>query len=138
MPTVNRDHLSKAERSALMSRIKTKDTVPEKAVKAILVKYGIPFRAQARDLPGTPDFVLLETRLAIFVNGDFWHGRIPKKAFLKLTAAWRNKLEKNRSRDARARRRLWRLGWSILTIWESDLKDPTEVRNRLLRARRTA
>lgn len=78
------DIMSAEKRSAVMARIKGKDTGPEKQMAAALAEHGLSWESHARDLPGRPDFVFRDQRIAIFVDGDFWHGwRFPQ---------WRNKL----------------------------------------------
>ena len=95
------DIMSPATRSALMARIRGKGTRPELLVAELLKSVGIVFDEHARDLPGRPDFVLRDFRVAVFVDGDFWHGwRFPKWR-LKLSEKWEVKIEGNRLRDAR-------------------------------------
>ena len=84
-------------------------------------KGGIRFEAQVRDLPGRPDFVFRRARVAVFVDGDFWHGwRFPQWAD-KLSEAWEAKIAANRARDVRNHRKLRRQGWTVVRIWEHQL-----------------
>jgi DNA mismatch endonuclease (patch repair protein) len=116
------DLMSTATRSRVMSRIRGRDTKPEKAVELILQEFGLAFEAQCRDLPGRPDFVLRAQRIAIFVDGDFWHGwRFPTWR-LKLSEKWEEKIAANRRRDALNHARLRRAGWKVVRIWEHQVE----------------
>ena len=116
------DIMSPATRSALMARIRGKGTRPELLVAELLKSVGIVFDEHARDLPGRPDFVLRDFRVAVFVDGDFWHGwRFPKWR-LKLSEKWEVKIEGNRLRDARNFRALRRGGWRVVRIWEHQIE----------------
>lgn len=92
---------------------------------------------QVRDLPGRPDFVFRDRRIAIFVDGDFWHGwRFPVWGH-KLAPFWAEKISKNRDRDRRNYAKLRRAGWSVVRIWEHQIeKEPQAVRTRLERVLR--
>lgn len=118
------DIMSREKRSIVMSRIKGKDTGPERLVAAAMRRLRIRFEPQARDLPGRPDFVSRRWKIAVFVDGDFWHGwRFPLWAD-KLSPAWEAKIANNRARDRRNHRKLRRLGWTVVRIWEHQiLKD---------------
>jgi DNA mismatch endonuclease (patch repair protein) len=126
------DIMSPEKRSALMSRIRGKDTGPERAVGAIVAGLGLDAEYHARDLPGRPDLVLRECRVAIFVDGDFWHGwRFPAWRN-KLSEKWELKIAANRRRDALNHARLRRSGWIVVRIWEHQLdSDPKRVADKL-------
>lgn len=110
--------MSPEKRSALMSRIKGKDTGPERAVAEALRSRGWEFETNARDLPGRPDILFRAPMVAVFVDGDFWHGwRFPLWRD-KLSEGWEAKIEANRRRDARNIRKLRRLGWTVIRLWE--------------------
>ncbi|MDE2935527.1 MAG: very short patch repair endonuclease [Chloroflexota bacterium] len=116
------DIMSTEKRSALMSRIRGRDTGIERSVQAMLHELGLHHDAQVRELPGTPDFVLTDARVAVFVDGDFWHGwRYPAWKH-KLSPEWRTKIAANRRRDRNNHARLRRRGWVVLRIWEHDIK----------------
>lgn len=129
------DHLSAEARSALMSRIRGKDTQPELAVRRLLHAMGFRFRLHRRDLPGTPDIVLPGRRKAIFVHGCFWHGhgcgcaRLPKSR----VEYWGPKIAANRARDGRKAAALRRAGWSVAAVWECQLRKPDSLEKRLAR-----
>jgi DNA mismatch endonuclease (patch repair protein) len=118
--------MSPEKRSALMARIRGRGTKPELAVANLLRMAGMLFEEHARDLPGRPDFVIRESRIAIFVDGDFFHGwRFPVWR-LKLSEHWESKIESNRRRDSRNHRKLRRMGWKVVRIWEHQIEtDPT-------------
>ena len=113
--------MSPEKRSAVMSRIRGKDTGPERTIAAALSALGLKWERHAPDLPGRPDFVFRGRRLAIFVDGDFWHGwRFPQWRD-KLSEKWEAKIEGNRQRDVRNRRRLQRMGWKVVRLWEHQV-----------------
>ena len=116
------DFMSPETRSRVMSRIWGKDTGPERATLLLLQEAGIDPERQARDLPGRPDFVLRDERIAIFVDGSFWHGWRFQQWRHKLSEAWEAKIEANRLRDRRNHARLRRAGWKVIRIWDFQLK----------------
>lgn len=119
--------MSAETRSRVMARIRGRDTSPERAMAAGLTALGLAYETHARDLPGRPDFVMREIKLAIFVDGDFWHGwRFPVWRD-KLSVAWETKIEKNRHRDARNFRRLRHRGWKVVRLWEHQLRRDAEA-----------
>ena len=131
------DIMSPAKRSALMSRIHGKGTKPELVIAGLLAEAGLSCEEHARDLPGRPDFVLRDCRVAIFVDGDFWHGwRFPVWR-LKLSEKWERKIEATRLRDARNFRALRRAGWKVIRLWEHQIKkSPADCLARILAVQR--
>lgn len=129
------DRLSPERRSWLMSRIRGKDTKPELAVRSLLHRLGYRFRLHRKDLPGTPDIVLPGRGIAVFVHGCFWHGHACKRDKMpkSKTTYWAEKIEANRRRDARKRRALRSLGWSVVVVWECELKRPEKLAAKLQR-----
>jgi DNA mismatch endonuclease (patch repair protein) len=120
------DIMSKGTRSALMSRIRGKNTGPERILFEELDQRGIDFKKHAKDLPGRPDIVFSEIKLAVNVDGDFWHGwRFPLWRH-KLSETWQLKIAATRARDARNHQRLRRLGWKVLRIWEHEIENNLE------------
>ena len=116
------DIMSAAKRSAMMARIKGKNTGLEQQMEAILREVGQCYCTHAADLPGRPDFVFRTAKVAIFVDGDFWHGwRFPAWR-LKLSEKWEAKIGGNRQRDRRNHARLRSRGWTVIRIWEHQLK----------------
>ena len=116
------DTLTKERRSYVMSRIKSKDTKPELAMKAMLREMEFGFQHDDFSLPGRPDFSIPDKRAVIFVHGCFFHGcprhYKPPKSNVKF---WVDKVAANRRRDRRAARALRKLGWAVLTVWEHAL-----------------
>jgi DNA mismatch endonuclease (patch repair protein) len=117
------DFLTKLERSRLMSRIRGRGTKCELALARILRRGGIKYRSQVKRLPGRPDFALVDRKVAIFVNGGFWHGR--NLDLGRLAPFWRDKIVGNMRRDRRVQRALRRAGWSVVNLWDKDVtKNP--------------
>lgn len=114
-----------ARTSALMSRIRGKDTAPEKALRAALSAEGIRgYRLHYAHAPGRPDITFVGRRVAVFVHGCFWHGCPhcrPKRPGTNRTF-WEQKLDRNMARDKRKVRMLRSEGWRVCTIWECRLK----------------
>src|ERR1051326_5539137 len=104
------------KRSWVMSRIRGKDTGPERAVRSFLHRNGLRFRVNVRSLPGSPDIVLAKFATVIFVHGCFWHHHCNcKNAVFPKTRRhfWRAKINGTRKRDLKAKRLLRQLGWSV-------------------------
>ena len=129
------DIMGKATRSKVMSRIRGRDTSPERAAGALIAAAGLQLETQARDLPGRPDFVIRELRLAIFVDGAFWHGWRFSAWRHKLSEAWEAKIAANRGRDRRNYQRLRRRGWRVVRLWDFQLKrEPERCLDRVVAA----
>lgn len=109
-----------------MSRVRGRNTSVEKIVFKYLNRKGIYFQKHYKRVPGSPDIVIPKKKLCIFIDGDFWHGRRIKQTFRKLTPFWKNKILTNIERDKKNKRKLRRLGWKIMRVWESDLKKNSE------------
>jgi DNA mismatch endonuclease (patch repair protein) len=121
------DIMSPEKRSALMSRIRGKHTQPEEIITKSLRARKICFRTHAKDLPGQPDIVFRKAKLAVFIDGDFWHGwRFPLWEG-KLSAKWREKIASNRERDQRNFRKLRRMRWKVMRIWEHQIENEPEA-----------
>ena len=115
------DNLSPEHRRKTMQAVKGSNTSLERVVEAAFLGRGWVCRRNVADMPGKPDFVFAEARLAVFVDGDFWHGwRFPLWCD-KLTPYWKGKIERNRRRDVANFRRLRRLGWRVLRLWEHQV-----------------
>ena len=115
----------KETRSYNMSCIKGKGTKPEEIVRKYLFSQGFRYRKNDKRLPGTPDIVLPKYKTVIFVNGCFWHGHKGCKYFVwpKNNAEfWKKKIEDNISRDQKNIELLEAQGWSVIIIWECELK----------------
>jgi DNA mismatch endonuclease (patch repair protein) len=119
--------MSPEKRSALMARIRGRDTGPEQAIATILAEKGVECERHSPDLPGRPDFVFRTAKVAVFVDGDFWHGwRFPTWRH-KLSAQWEEKIDGNRRRDSRNFRRLRRGGWRVIRLWEHQIKNDSRA-----------
>ncbi len=121
------DVFSPEKRSAVMRRIKGRDTGPEMAVRRILREAGVGYRLGGCGLPGRPDLVMKGRRAVVFVHGCFWHGHDCARGSRQPKANadyWIAKIGRNRERDARNDQALAADGWRIITVWECDLKTP--------------
>lgn len=118
------DTVSPEKRSEIMSKIRGRNTKPEMLVRRYLFRRGFRFRVNDGRLPGTPDVVLPKYRTVIFVNGCFWHGHDCKLYVQPKTnvSFWKEKIDRNRSRDIRNHDRLESLGWKVLVVWECELR----------------
>jgi DNA mismatch endonuclease (patch repair protein) len=128
------DYLTPEARSAMMSRIRGKDTGPELTVRRIVHALGYRYRLHCRDLPGTPDLVLRRLRKVIFVHGCFWHrhANCPYAYTPKSRQSfWRRKFRLNKQRDLMQLRKLTQEGWAVLVIWECQLASPTSATRRI-------
>lgn len=128
------DNVSPARRSEIMGRVRSRDTKPEMVVRRLVYAMGYRYRLHARDLPGRPDLVFRPLRKAIFVHGCFWH-RHPNCALARLPKSradfWLPKLEANRQRDLRNECALKGVGWKVLIVWECEIGDVAELKNRI-------
>ena len=116
------DHMTPEQRSRAMKRVKSRHGSLERLVQGELRTLGLRFRCHDRSLPGSPDIVFPEQSVAVFVDGDFWHGwRLPAWEH-KLSKFWRDKLRANRARDQRNFRRLRANGWKVIRIWQHELE----------------
>lgn len=128
------DKLSPKERSENMRRIRSKNTAPERTLGKIVRSLRYRYRAHGKNLPGRPDFVFPQERKVLFLHGCFWHShgrckiaRNPKSK----RGYWIPKLQGNKKRDRRNSARPRYRGWRVLTIWECQLKDLSQVRRRI-------
>lgn len=113
-----------------MSRIKGRDTGPELRLRSLLHRAGFRFRLHAKDLPGKPDIVLPKYRTAIFVHGCFWHRHEGcRNATTPSTRPefWQEKFDGNVERDKRNRAAIETAGWTVITVWECDLKADADL-----------
>jgi len=120
-----------------MSRIKSRNTSPEKIIFKLLEKQNIKFIRHAKRLPGSPDIAFERVKLAVFLDGDFWHGwRFPLWKH-KLSNKWRNKISLNRERDQRNFRKLRLLEWRVLRLWEHQIeKNPQKCIESMLEVKK--
>ena len=138
------DSLSRSARSALMSRIRGKNTAPELEVRRTLHALGYRYRLHAPSLPGRPELVFPVRAKAVFVHGCFWHGHDCAQGRRRPStnvAFWDEKARSNLERDRRKQRALEAAGWRVMVVWECEVKAGTWI-SRLRRflgpARRSA
>ncbi|MDQ8196280.1 DNA mismatch endonuclease Vsr [Coraliomargarita sp. SDUM461004] len=123
------DIFSEAQRSYNMSRIRSKNTKPEIAVRSMLHRLGYRFTVNGpknKKLPGKPDIVLPKYKTVIFVHGCFWHGHAGCKDFRypkTRTEWWKAKIDGNVARDQKRIAELEAMGWRVLVIWGCELKN---------------
>lgn len=118
------DTVSKNVRSKIMASVKGKNTSLELIVFRHLKKIGIRFLKHQSKLPGSPDAVIPQRKIAIFIDGDFWHGyRYPAWKQKIMSTFWREKIETNRKRDQKNFRKLRRQGWKVIRIWGHSIKN---------------
>lgn len=131
------DVLTPKQRSYCMSRIRSKDTKPERLVRSGLFALGLRYRLHQRSLAGCPDLVFSKYRAVIFVHGCLWHRhecalfRWPKTN----ARFWRKKISRNFSNDARNLRKLRVAGWRVLTVWECTLRKKNDAERQKLAAK---
>lgn len=130
------DTISARRRSEIMSRIRSKDTLPEMLVRRMVHAMGYRYRLHRKDLPGRPDMTFARLGRIIQVHGCFWHqhddpdcpaNRRPKSN----RGYWNAKLDRNQVRDAENYSALRQLGWQVLVVWECQLKDTAALSARL-------
>lgn len=126
--------LTPSQRSALMARVRSKDTRPELVVRRMAHRLGFRFRLHRRDIPGSPDLAFIARRKVVFVHGCFWHSHagcglasVPKAR----PEYWLPKLERNRHRDQRTMNLLQQHGWSVLIVWECETSNTGPLAERL-------
>lgn len=128
------DTVDSATRSKMMSAIRGKDTGPEMVVRRFLHRQGYRYRIHRKDLPGKPDIVIPRLKVCIFVHGCFWH-RHPGCPFATTPKTrpefWSEKFQKNVTRDLANINALEAAGWSVLIIWECQLRKEPETLSRL-------
>lgn len=128
------DVYSAEKRSAVMRRVKGRDTAPEMTVRRALTRLGARYRLHRKDLPGNPDIVMPGRKLVLFVHGCFWHGhdcprgsRVPQQN----REYWVAKVGRNVTRDVKSAEALTALGWRVEAIWECGLRDADGLEARL-------
>ena len=114
----------------IMSSIPSKNTTPEMMLRKALHSKGFRYRINYKILPGKPDIVFTRVKLAVFVDGDFWHGHnwairgygSLEAELERYSEYWKNKIRRNIERDQETNVKLQNLGWTVLRFWESDIK----------------
>lgn len=124
------DRISKTKRSEVMRKVKGKDTTPELFVRKFLREKGLKYRIHRQNLPGTPDITLSRQRIAIFVNGCFWHQHPGcRKATIPQNRHdwWAKKLNRTGERDAENKLKLEQQGWKVIVLWECQIRSATTL-----------
>lgn len=120
------DDLTPAQRKKNMQRIRSKDTKAEILLRKALWHKGLRYRKNVKDLPGKPDIVFTKQKIAIFVDGDFWHAHWheerPGEQIATNRNYWKAKMKRNVERDRYVNELLLEQGWLVLRFWESDIK----------------
>lgn len=117
------------QRSFTMSRIRARDSKPEKTLRSLLHRNGFRFRKNVKGMPGTPDIVLPRYKTVIFVNGCFWHQHsgCPNSTMPKSNQHyWEEKLKNNINRDKANSVLLQKSGWQVITVWECEINSNIE------------
>ena len=127
------DRVNKSTRSKIMASVGTRNTGAEKAVRSIVHGLGYRYSLNRDDLPGKPDLVFVSRHKVIFVHGCFWHGhscrygRLPKSRL----AYWKPKVAANKARDSKQASRLRKAGWSVMIVWQCQLKKNDALEGRI-------
>lgn len=128
------DNLSREQRSECMSKIRNKNTLPERVVNEVVKEAGFRPRLHDHRLPGKPDIVISSKKLALFINGCFWHQHkgCKRQALPKSNVEyWHKKLRANVARQKKTFRILEEMGWKPVIIWECQTKDRRNLRRKV-------
>jgi DNA mismatch endonuclease (patch repair protein) len=117
-----------------MRRIRSKNTAPELLIRSLIFKSGYRYRLHRKDLPGTPDLVFPKLHKVIFINGCFWHQHKCKEAHIPKSNReyWLPKLEQNITRDKENCKKLRKMGWSVLVLWECKTENLNTLRRKII------
>lgn len=133
----------RAVTSRMMAAVRGKDSKAELALRRMLHARGLRYRLHARDVFGRPDLVIRSRKLAVFVDGDMWHGNEHKRRglssladlFPTRTEWWVAKIERNIERDQEVNARLTAEGWTVIRLWESEvIQNPDSACEKVLKA----
>jgi DNA mismatch endonuclease, patch repair protein len=129
------DTRSPEQRSHIMRSVRSRDTGPELLVRSLIHGMGLRFGLHRKDLAGRPDIVMPRHRAVVFVHGCYWHGHGCSKGRLPKSNVrfWRDKIARNRARDAESVRSLRAVGWRVLTVWQCETRNSEKLRRRLCR-----
>jgi DNA mismatch endonuclease (patch repair protein) len=114
----------------IMSSVKSRNTRPELALRKALWHQGLRFRVNYQKLPGKPDIAFTKAKIAVFCDGDYWHGhnwalrgmKDLDEELLRYSEFWAKKISRNIQRDEDVNRQLDEMGWQVIRIWESEIK----------------
>lgn len=118
------DNLTIEQRRKNMQNIRSTGTTPERLIMRELKKRKIYFASHAPSITGKPDIVFRRKKIAVFIDSDFWHGHL-KRCIMPQTNIkyWKGKIERNRQRDKTVNRNLRKDGWTVIRLWEYDVKN---------------
>jgi len=126
------------QRSKIMQKIRSTETTPEIVLRKLLWSQGIRYMKNYNKLPGKPDIAISKCKVAVFIDGEFWHGYNWKEKKDKIKANrdyWIPKIERNMARDRKYSRQLRKLGWAVFRFWETDIKkNPEKCLKKIMRA----
>lgn len=125
------DNLTKEQRRKNMQHIRSKDSAIEKKLRKALWDRGYRYRKNYKDLPGKPDIVLTKYKIAIFCDGEFFHGKDweilkPRLEKSNNSKFWKKKIKRNIERDEEVNKQLLFLGWTVIRFWGQDIMKNTE------------
>ena len=137
-PAQRRDPLTPKQRSSAMRRVRRTNTSPELALRRELTRRGLRYRVDYPRAPGRPDVAMVGRRIAVFIDGEFWHGKKLSAARLaEMPEYWQRKINRNVTRDARVNEELCALGWTVIRVTDRvirrDLNSAAEVVERAAR-----
>lgn len=131
------DTRSPKQRRRIMQSVRSTNTRPELTVRRLLFGLGYRYRLHDKSLPGAPDIVFKQKRIAVFVHGCFWHlhsgckfGQMPKSKL----SFWEPKLLRNRQRDSENIQSLRKLGWTPIIVWQCELKNIDRLQRKLVKS----
>jgi DNA mismatch endonuclease (patch repair protein) len=119
------DNLTPEQRHRSMSHIRSNDTSVEILLRKALWREGIRYRKNLKTLPGKPDIAITKYKIAVFCDGELWHGKDWKKRKEKITTNrdyWIQKIERNMMRDNENEKKLEKMGWIVIRFWGKEIK----------------
>ena len=124
-PSKRRDTFTAPERAEIMRRVRSKNTKPELLLRRELTKRGFRYRVDYARAVGRPDIAMVGRRIAIFVDGEFWHGKkLSPERLAEMSEYWQRKIRRNVERDVRVNRELTDAGWTVIRVTDrAVLKD---------------
>ena len=128
-PSARRDTFTVPERAEIMRRVRSKNTKPELLLRRELTKRGFRYRVDYARAAGRPDIAMVVRRIAIFVDGEFWHGKkLSPERLAEMSEYWQRKIHRNVERDVRVNRELTDAGWTVIRVTDrAVLKDMEAV-----------
>lgn len=120
------DIFSRKKRSEIMSKIRGKNTKPELLAEKLMKENKLLRFERGDKIEGKPDFIFKRKKVAVFIDGGFWHGKDFTKIKGKLPAFWKKKISGNVARDKNVNKKLKSKGWTVLRVWDSQIKKHPE------------